>query len=85
MVSIWLVLAQRSKIERYSWSLSFLSPFQQDRLWLENEKNTWKLFYALYKNRLHYFSEKGDLYPENDLDIMKNFFESDNSIREVSF
>lgn len=53
-------------------------------MWLENEKNTWKLFYALYKNRLHFNSEKGDLCVENDLDIMKSFFENDNSIREVS-
>lgn len=54
-------------------------------MWLEAEKNTWRLIYALYENRQHFSCDDLDLHIENDLDIMKNFFQNNNSIREVFY
>ncbi|XP_065218253.1 nuclear pore complex protein Nup107 [Planococcus citri] len=54
----------------------------QDKIWLENEKNTWRLMYALYENRLHYVNEDLCVNLDNDLDIMKNLFQNNDSMRE---
>lgn len=55
---------------------------KNEKMWLEAEKNTWRLIYALYENRQHFSCDDLDLHIENDLDIMKNFFQNNNSIRE---
>lgn len=69
----------------------------QDEEWLENERNTWRLMYCLYQNRIssQFLSEDGGRQQDDEAmdeplrhlsekKIVQQLYKNDNITREVS-
>uniref|UniRef100_A0A146KNT1 Nuclear pore complex protein n=1 Tax=Lygus hesperus TaxID=30085 RepID=A0A146KNT1_LYGHE len=60
-----------------------------DLSWLVNEKNTWRLIYALYRDRAFFEEDfdagvpEGDPHPQSEKEIMENFYRMNRSVREA--
>ena len=69
----------------------------QDEEWLENERNTWRLVYCLYQNRINsrFLSDEGSRQQDDEAmdeplrhlsekKIVQQLYKNDNITREVS-